>query len=55
MIMNNIFKQFREIAENGNGSVVAHSGMIAYFKYGHNSNFFPCTRKMLLVQAQIYA
>jgi post-segregation antitoxin (ccd killing protein) len=31
-IMNNEFKQFREISENRNGSVVAHSGMIASFK-----------------------
>jgi hypothetical protein len=28
MIMNNAFKQFREIAENRNGSAVAHSGMM---------------------------
>jgi hypothetical protein len=34
MIMNNEFRQLREITENGNGSVVAHSGMIASFKYG---------------------
>jgi hypothetical protein len=36
MIMNNEFKQFREITENGSGSVVAHSGMIASFKYWYN-------------------
>jgi hypothetical protein len=33
-VMNNEFKQFREITENGNGSVVAHSGMIAPLIYG---------------------
>jgi hypothetical protein len=32
MIMNNEFKQFREITEKRNGSVVAHSGMIASSK-----------------------
>jgi hypothetical protein len=33
MITNNEFKQFREITENRDGSVVAHSGMTiaAYF------------------------
>jgi hypothetical protein len=33
MIMNNEFKQFGEIIENRNWSVVAHGGMIASFKY----------------------
>jgi hypothetical protein len=32
MIMNNEFKQLREIIENRNGSVVAHSGMNAFLK-----------------------
>jgi hypothetical protein len=32
MITNNEFKQFREITENRNGSVVAHSDMVASFK-----------------------
>jgi hypothetical protein len=32
MIMNNDSKQFREIIKNKNGSTVAQSGMIAYFK-----------------------
>jgi hypothetical protein len=41
MIMNNEFKQFREIIENRNGSVVAHGGMTAYIKYWYNSSFFP--------------
>jgi hypothetical protein len=52
MIMNNEFKQFREIVENGNGSVIAHVGMIAFFKYWYNS-FFPCSREILLSQAQV--
>jgi flagellar basal body-associated protein FliL len=29
VVMNNEFKQFREVVENRNGSVVVHSGMIA--------------------------
>jgi hypothetical protein len=53
MIVYNEFKQFIEITENGNWSVVAHSGMIASFKYRYNSSFFPCTRKILLGQAQV--
>jgi hypothetical protein len=32
MIMNNGFKELREVIENGNGSIVAHSGMTASFK-----------------------
>jgi hypothetical protein len=36
MIMNNEFKQFREITENGNWSVVGQGGMIASFKYRYN-------------------
>jgi hypothetical protein len=32
IIMNDKFKQFREIIENGNRSVVAHFAMIASFK-----------------------
>jgi hypothetical protein len=51
--MNNGFKQFREITENGNRSVVGHSGMIASFKYRYNSSFFPSTRKILLGQVQV--
>jgi hypothetical protein len=42
MIMNNEFKQLREVIENRNGSVVVHGGMIASFKYWYNSSFFPC-------------
>jgi hypothetical protein len=34
MIMNNELKKLREIVEKRNWSVVAQSGMIAYFKYG---------------------
>jgi hypothetical protein len=36
-----------------NGPVVAHVGMIAYFKYRYSSSFFPCSRKILLNQAQV--
>jgi hypothetical protein len=53
MNMNNEFKQFREITENRNGSVVAHSDMIASFKYWYNSSFCPCSRKILLGHAQV--
>jgi hypothetical protein len=52
-IMNNEFKQTREITENGNRSVVAHSDMIVSSKYGYNSSFFPCTRKILLVKLKL--
>jgi hypothetical protein len=31
--MNNEFKQFREIVEIRNGSIIAHGGVIASFKY----------------------
>jgi hypothetical protein len=51
--MNNEFKQFREITENRKRSVVAHSDMIASFKYLYKSNLFPCSRKILLGQAQV--
>jgi hypothetical protein len=34
MILNNKFKQLREIIENGNGSIIAQSSMIASFNYG---------------------
>jgi hypothetical protein len=36
-IVNNEFKQLREIVENRYGSAVAHSGMIASFKYWYSS------------------
>jgi hypothetical protein len=36
MFMNNEFKQFREIVENRDGSVIAHGGVIASFKYWYN-------------------
>jgi hypothetical protein len=49
IIVNNAFKQFRGIAENRNGSVVAHSGMIASFKYGYNAY-----SREVLSQAQVY-
>jgi hypothetical protein len=47
-IMNEKFKQFREIIENRNGSVVAHFSMIDSCKYRYNSSFFPYNRKILL-------
>jgi hypothetical protein len=50
MIMNNEFKQFREIVENRVGSVIAHGGMIASFKYWYNSSFFPCSRGMKIAE-----
>jgi hypothetical protein len=53
MVVDNEFKQLREIIENRNGSVVAHGGMIVSFKYGYSSCFLPCSRDMLLSQAQI--
>jgi hypothetical protein len=53
MTMNNKIKQFREITENGNWSVAAHSGMIASFKIRYNRSSFPCDRKILLGQAQV--
>jgi hypothetical protein len=31
VVMNNELKQFREVVENRNGSVVVHSGMIVSF------------------------
>jgi hypothetical protein len=53
MFMNNEFKQFREIVENRDGSVIAHGGMIASSKYWYNCSFFPCSREILLSQAQV--
>jgi hypothetical protein len=41
MKVNSEFEKLREITENRNGSVVAHSGMIASFKYRYNSRFLP--------------
>jgi hypothetical protein len=41
MILNNEFKQCREIIENRNVSIVAHSDMIASFKYMCSSHFLP--------------
>jgi hypothetical protein len=38
--MNNEFKQFREIVENRDGSVIAHGGVIASFKHWYNSSFW---------------
>jgi hypothetical protein len=46
--VNNEFKQLGEIIENGTGSVVAHSSMIASFKYGYNSLLLPRSREVLL-------
>jgi hypothetical protein len=51
--MNNEFKQFREIVENRDGSVIAHGGVIASFKYWYNRTFFSCSREILLSQAQV--
>jgi hypothetical protein len=45
MAMNNEFRKFKEITENMEGSVVAHSGMIHSLKYWYNSSFFPCRRR----------
>jgi hypothetical protein len=53
MFMNNEFKQFREIAENINASIIAHCSLIDSFKYWYNSSFFPCSREILLSQAQV--
>jgi hypothetical protein len=47
-IANNEFKQFTEIIEKRNGALVAHSGMIDSFKYGHKSGFLPYIREVLL-------
>jgi hypothetical protein len=52
-ILNNKFKQLREITGNRNGSAVAHGGTIASFKYGCNSRFLPYSREVLLSQAQV--
>jgi hypothetical protein len=51
--MYNEFKQFREIVENRDGSVIAHGGVIASFKYWYNSSYFPCSKEILLSQAQV--
>jgi hypothetical protein len=51
--MNNEFKQFREIVENRNGSVIARGSVTASFKYRYNSSFFPCSRDILLSLAQV--
>jgi hypothetical protein len=51
--MNNEFKQFRGIIGNRNGSVIAHGGVIASFKYWYNSSFFLYSREILLSQAQV--
>jgi hypothetical protein len=51
MIINNEFKQFREIVENLDGFVVAHGGVIASFKYWYNISCFPCSSKILSSQA----
>jgi hypothetical protein len=53
MIMNNEFKQFREIVENRNGSVIAHGNVIAPLSDWYKSSFFPCSREILLSQAQV--
>jgi hypothetical protein len=53
MFMNNESKQFREIAENRDGSVTAHGSVIASFKYWYNSSFFPCSREILQSQSQV--
>jgi hypothetical protein len=53
MIMDTVFKQLRDIVENRDGSVIAHGGVIASFKYWYNSSIFPCSREILLSQAQV--
>jgi hypothetical protein len=53
MIMNNEFKQSREIIKNKNGSVVAHSGKIVSFKYGCNSRVIPYSNEVLLSQGHV--
>jgi hypothetical protein len=53
MIVSNEFKQHTEIIENRNGSVLAHSGMTASFKYQYNSRFPPYSKGVLLSQAQV--
>jgi hypothetical protein len=53
MIVNNTFKQLREITENITWSTAVPSGMIISFKYRYNSSFLPCSRKILLGQAQV--
>jgi hypothetical protein len=52
MMVNNEFKQLRDITENKNGSV-AHSGVMGSFKYGHKSRFLPYSREVLLRQGQV--
>jgi hypothetical protein len=51
--VNNKFKQLREIVENSNEFIIAHSGMIAPFKYRFKSRFLPYSRESLLSQAQM--
>jgi hypothetical protein len=53
MIVNKEFKKFRETTEYRIVSVVAHSSIIASFKYWYNSSFFPCSRIILLGQAHV--
>jgi hypothetical protein len=53
MIVINEFRQHREIIDNRDGPVVAHNCVTACFKYWYNSSFFPCSRKILLCQAQV--
>jgi hypothetical protein len=43
----------REVVEDRDGSVIAHGGVIASFKYWYNSSFFPCSREILLSEAQV--
>jgi hypothetical protein len=38
--MNNEFKQFREIVENRDGSVIAHGGVIAFLNTGTTAASF---------------
>jgi hypothetical protein len=53
MIVNNEFKQLREVIENRIGSVVTHRGIIVSFKYRHKGRFLPYNRKILLSQAHV--
>jgi hypothetical protein len=53
MIVNKVFKEFRGIFENRNAFIVACRSMIAPFEHGYNSSFLPCSREVLLSEAQV--
>jgi hypothetical protein len=53
MIMINEFRQHRELIENRNGPVAAHSGTNASLKYVQNSHFLPYSMEVLLIEAQV--